>query len=226
MSRAFKSQLYEQFARVTKAASSPQRLELLDLLAQGERTVEALAEATEQSIANASHHLQVLKQARLIASRKAGIYVHYRLTGPEVFSLLRSVRVLAEQHLTEVDEVVRRYLGNRDDLEPVSREELACRAQAGDVTVLDVRPAEEYRAGHIPGALSIPVEELSQRLTELPRDKLIVAYCRGPYCVYAYQAVELLRTQGRTAQRLVDGLPEWRASGFPVETSSGQVATP
>lgn len=226
MSRAFKSQLYEQFARVTKAASSPQRLELLDLLAQGERTVEALACATEQSIANASHHLQVLKQSHLVASRKAGLYVYYRLASPEVFAFLRSVRALAEKQLAEVDDVVRRYLGGRDELEPVSREELARRVQAGDVTVLDVRPGEEYRAGHIPGALSIPVEELARRLAELPRDKLIVAYCRGPYCVYAYQAVELLRTQGIAAQRLVDGLPEWRASGFPVQTSSAQEATP
>jgi rhodanese-related sulfurtransferase len=219
MSRAFKAQLYEQFARVTKAASSPQRLELLDLLLQGERTVEALASASEQPIANASHHLRVLKQARLVESRKAGLYVYYRLAGPTVFHFLRSVRALAEQQLVEVEDVVHRYLGKRDELTPVSREELACRIRAGDVTVLDVRPAEEYLAGHIPGALSIPIKELKRRLAELPPGKQIVAYCRGPYCVYAYQAVEILRACGFAAQRLVDGLPEWRAAGLPVETS-------
>jgi rhodanese-related sulfurtransferase len=222
MSRAFRAQLYEQFARVTKAAGSPQRLELLDVLAQGERTVEALAAATELTIANASHHLRVLKQARLVESRKAGIYVYYRLAGPEVFNFLRSVRTLAEQRLVEVEDMVRRYLGNRDGLEPVSREELARRVQAGDVTVLDVRPREEYQSGHIPGAVSIPVEELERRLAELPPLKQIVAYCRGPYCVYAYQAVEILRVRGRQARRLVEGLPEWRAAGFPIETSTAK----
>lgn len=219
MSRAFKAQLYEQFARVTKATASPQRLELLDLLAQGERSVEALAAATELSIANASHHLQVLKQARLVESRKAGLYVYYRLAGPEVFAFLCSVRALTEQRLAEVEDIVHRYLGNRDELEPVSREELARRVLAGDVTVLDVRPVEEYHAGHIPGAVSIPVRELETRLAELPPGRLIVAYCRGPYCVYAYQAIELLRTRGMAAQRLIDGMPEWRAAGFPVEIS-------
>jgi rhodanese-related sulfurtransferase len=226
MSRAFKTELYEQFARVTKASASPQRLELLDLLAQGERTVESLAAATEQPIANASHHLRFLKQARLVESRKAGLYVYYRLASPEVFAFLRGVRALAEQRLTEVQDVVRRYLGIRDQFEPVSREELARRAQAGDVTVLDVRPAEEYQAGHIPGAVSIPIAELERRLAELPPDKQIVAYCRGPYCVYAYQAIEILRARGRTAQRLIDGLPEWRAAGFPVETTSAREAAP
>lgn len=220
MSRAFKAQLYEQFARVGKVASSPQRLELLDLLAQGERTVEALAAATASPIANVSHHLQALKQAHLVESRKEGLYVSYRLAGPEVFGFIQSLRSLAEQRLVEVNDIVRRYLGNRDGLEPVTREELAQRARAGEVTVLDVRPAEEFRAGHIPGALSIPIAELKKRLAELPAEQEIVAYCRGPYCVYAYQAVEILRKSGRTARRLVDGLPEWRAAGFPVENSA------
>ena len=157
MSKAFKAQLYEQFARVGKAAASPQRLELLDLLAQGERTVEALAAATQLSIANASRHLQVLKQARLVQSRKDGLYVYYRLASPEVFVFLRGLRLLAEHQLVEVADVVRRYLGNRDELEPVSHEELFRRVHAGDVTVIDVRPAEEFRAGHNPGANTIPV---------------------------------------------------------------------
>ncbi len=225
-SRAFKAELYEQFARVTKATASPPRIELLDLLAQGERSVETLAAATEMSIANASHHLKVLKQARLVESRKAGLYVYYRLAGPEVFAFLYSVRALAEQRLVEVEDIVHRYLGNRDELTPVSREELLHRVQAGDVTILDVRPAEEYHAGHIPGAVSIPIEELKRRLAELPPDKPIVAYCRGPYCVYAYQALEVLRARGRAARRLVDGLPEWKAAGFPIETSSVREATP
>jgi rhodanese-related sulfurtransferase len=226
MSRAFKAELYEQFARVTKATASPQRIEMLDLLSQGERSVEALAAATELSIANASHHLKVLKQARLVESRKAGLFVYYRLAGPEVFAFLRSVRGLAEQRLTEVEDIVHRYLGNRDELEPVSRYELSLRVQAGDVTVLDVRPAEEYQAGHIPGAVSITIEELERRLAELPPDKQIVAYCRGPYCVYSYQAVEVLRARGWAARRLVDGLPEWKAAGLPVENSSAREATP
>lgn len=218
MSRAFKTQLYEQFARVGKASASPQRLELLDLLAQGERTVEALASASQLSVANASRHLQVLKQARLVQSRKDGLYVYYRLASPEVFIFMRGLRSLAEHQLVEVEDIVRRYLGNRDELEPVSHEQLFRRARAGDVTVLDVRPAEEFRAGHIPGALSIPVEQLEKRLAELPQRQHIVAYCRGPYCIYAYQAVEILRASGRAAQRLVDGLPEWKAAGFPVES--------
>lgn len=226
MSRAFKAVLYEQFARVTKATASPQRIELLDLLSQGDSSVEALAAATELSVANASHHLQVLKQARLVESRKSGLHVYYRLAGPEVFAFLRSVRGLAEQRLTEVEDIVHRYLGKRDELEPVSRDELSRRVFAGDVTVLDVRPTAEYHAGHIPGAVSIPIEALGKRLAELPPDKQIVAYCRGPYCVYAYQAIELLRARGRAARRLVDGLPEWKAAGLPVETTSAREATP
>lgn len=220
MSRAFKAQLYEQFARVGKVTSSPQRLELLDLLAQGERTVEALAAATESPIANVSHHLQALKQACLVQSRKEGLHVCYKLAGPDVFGFIQSLRSLAEQRIVEVNDIVHRYLGKRDGLEPVTREELAQRARGGDVTVLDVRPEEEFRAGHIPGAHSIPIKQLKKRLAELPAQHEIVAYCRGPYCVYAYQAVALLRRSGRTARRLVDGLPEWRAAGFPVENSA------
>lgn len=224
MSRAFKAQLYELFAQVGKAASSPQRLELLDLLAQGERTVESLAAATESPLANVSHHLQQLKQAHLVESRKEGLYVCYRLAGPEVFEFVRGLRSLAQQRLVEVNDIVRRYLGKRDGLEPVTREELSQRARAGDVTVLDVRPTEEFRAAHIPSAISIPIEELKKRLAELPAEQEIVAYCRGPYCVYSYQAVELLRRSGRTARRLVDGLPEWQAAGFPVENSAHKPA--
>lgn len=177
-----------------------------------------------EPLANVSHHLQTLKQARLVKSRKEGLYVCYRLAGPEVFEFIQNLRSLAQQRIVEVNDIVRRYLGKRDGLEPVTREELSQRARAGDVTVLDVRPAEEFRAAHIPSAISIPIGELKKRLAELPAEQEIVAYCRGPYCVYSYQAVEILRRSGRTARRLVDGLPEWQAAGFPVENSAHKPA--
>lgn len=217
--RALKTQLYEQFARIGRAVASARRLELLEILAQGERAVEALARETRLSIANASHHLQILREARLVEARRDGLYVYYRLADAGVFELTRMVRLLAERRLEEVDRIVQLYLGARDQLEPVGREELLGRVRSGTVLVLDVRPVDEYRAGHIPGALSVPLDRLARRLRDVPSDKKIVAYCRGPYCVLAFKAVEILRTRGFDARRLVDGFPEWRAAGLPVEVS-------
>jgi rhodanese-related sulfurtransferase/DNA-binding transcriptional ArsR family regulator len=222
--REFKDQLYEHLARMGKATSSPKRLELLDLLAQGERPVEALADLTALSLANTSRHLQVLKEARLVESRKEGLNVFYRLAGPEVLAFIATLRSVAENRLAELNQVVRRYLGSRDELEPVSRETLVQRLRAGDVTVVDVRPGSEFDAGHIPGAVCIPIDELRRRLAEVPRRKQVVAYCRGPYCVYSYQAVEILRAAGRSARRLIDGLPEWKAAGLPVEIVAAEEA--
>ncbi|MBI5710450.1 MAG: metalloregulator ArsR/SmtB family transcription factor [Candidatus Eisenbacteria bacterium] len=212
-----KTRLFQEFSRVGKAVASPRRLELLEILAQGERSVEALARETALSLANASHHLQVLREARLVEARKEGLHVYYRLAGPDVFELARVIRSLAERRLAEVERIVRTYFRARDQLEPVEREELLERARVGTVSVLDVRPAVEYRAGHIPGAVSIPAAELEQRIGELPPDREVVAYCRGPYCVLAYRAVEILRARGLGARRLTEGFPEWRAAGLPVE---------
>ena len=219
MSRSVKSRLYEEFSRIGRALGSPKRLELLDILAQGERSVEVLSRHTGLSVANTSHHLQALREARLVEARKQGLFVFYRLTSAEVFGVVQLIRRLGEEHIAEVDRIMRSYFARRDELEPVSRAELLERAKTGSVIVLDVRPAEEYRAGHIPGAMSVPVGQLEQRLADLPADKEIVAYCRGPYCVMSYDAVEALRARGRRARRLVDGFPEWRAEGLPVEAS-------
>jgi rhodanese-related sulfurtransferase/DNA-binding transcriptional ArsR family regulator len=215
--RVAKVALFDEFARVAKALASGRRLELLDVLANGERTVEALAGEVALSVANTSQHLQVLRQAGLVITRREGTSIHYRLAGPEVFELWRALRTLAATRLAEVERLAAAYLGARDQLEPVTRQELARRLGDGDpVVVLDVRPAAEHAAGHLPGAVSIPVEELRRRLAELPRDRDIVAYCRGPYCAFAQEAVELLRQEGFSARRLEDGLPEWRAAGLAV----------
>jgi rhodanese-related sulfurtransferase len=215
--RAAKVALFDAFARAAKALASGRRLELLDVLANGERPVEALAGQVGLSVANTSQHLQVLRQAGLVTSRRQGTSVHYRLAGPEVFQLWQALRTLAASRLAEVERLAAAYLGARDQLEPVTRQELARRLQDGDdLVVLDVRPRAEYAAGHLPGAVSIPVGELRRRLAELPRDREVVAYCRGPYCAFAQEAVELLREQGFAARRLEDGLPEWRAAGLAV----------
>lgn len=214
--REFKDQLYEQFARIGKALASPKRLELLDLLAQGERTVESLAKEASLSLANCSQHLQVLREARLVEARKEGLYVFYRLADEAVGGLWLALRSLAERRLADIERIIRDYFEVPETLEPIGRGELLERVRQGAVTLLDVRPAEEYLAGHIPGAVSLPLEELERRLAELPRDQEIIAYCRGPYCVFAVHAVELLRTRGFTARRFEEGVPEWRLAGLPV----------
>jgi rhodanese-related sulfurtransferase len=215
--RAAKTALFDAFARAAKALASGRRIELLDVLANGERSVEALAGEVGLSAANTSQHLQILRQAGLVASRRAGTSVHYRLAAPEVFELWRTLRTLAASRLAEVERLAAAYLGARDELEPVTREELVRRLQDGDdLVVLDVRPAAEYAAGHLPGAVSIPLAELRRRLAELPADREIVAYCRGPYCAFAHEAVAVLREAGVSARRLEDGLPEWQAAGLAV----------
>jgi rhodanese-related sulfurtransferase len=214
--RIFKDAIYEQFARIGKAVSSPKRLELLDLLCQGERTVEVLAKETGLTVANASQHLQVLRAARLVEAEKLGLFVTYRLAEQAVCEFFRAMRLLAESRLAEVEQIKRRFLEGREGMEPVDRDALLKRAREGSVAVLDVRPVEEYRAGHIPGAISIPLKELERHLSELPRDQEIVAYCRGPYCVLAVQAVEMLRAKGFNAVRLEEGIQDWRAMGFSV----------
>jgi len=212
-----KKQLFEQFARVGKALGSPHRLELLELLAQSERTVEDLARLTGLPLANVSQHLQHLRRAALVKPRKVGLYVYYSLSSPVVSELLLAVQRIAESHLDEVDELVRSYLSTKDDMEPVSRSQLLERARKGLVTVLDVRPSEEYAAGHIPGAINVPLKELSKRLHEFKRNRQIVAYCRGPYCVLAFDAVAKLRAKGFDARRLEGGFPEWRHAELPIE---------
>ena len=215
--RRFKDNLYTQFARIGKAVSAPKRIELLDLLCQSPRTVEALAEQASISVANASQHLQVLRAARLVDAEKKGLYVEYRLANDEVCRFVFSLRGLAESRLAEVHHVVREYFEARWAMEAVDGEELMRRVSNGEVTVLDVRPSQEYRAGHIPGALSIPVDELTTRVDELPQNRDIVAYCRGPYCVMAVEAVELLRKRGFRANRMEQGVVEWRVRGWRVD---------
>jgi rhodanese-related sulfurtransferase len=215
--RERKRALFDEFGRIGKALASGRRIELLDVLANGERSVEAVAGEVGLSVANTSQHLQILRQAGLVSTRREGTSIHYRLAGPEVFELWRTLRTLAGAQLVEVERLAAAYLGARDELEPVTRQELARRLEDGDrLVVLDVRPAAEHAAGHLPGAVSIPVGELRRRLTELPGDREIVAYCRGPYCAFAHEAVEVLREEGFTATRLEDGLPEWQAAGLAV----------
>ncbi|MBI4910758.1 MAG: metalloregulator ArsR/SmtB family transcription factor [Acidobacteria bacterium] len=214
--RRFKTAIYEQFARIGKGISNPSRLELLDLLCQGPRTVEALAKEAGLGLTNASQHLKALREARLVEAEKSGLFVTYRLADEQVGQFFRSLRSLAERRLAEVGEITRRFLEAREDLQPVDREQLLARVRDGAVTVVDVRPREEYRAGHLPGAVSIPLKELERRLAELRHDREIVAYCRGPYCVLSVEAVELLRARGFAAFRLEEGVPDWQAKGFPV----------
>lgn len=214
--REFKDGLYGQLARLGKALSSPHRIEMLELLAQGERTVDSLAAEIGLSMANTSQHLQVLRHAALVESRKHGLFVFYRLTDPDVFELSKVIRSVAERHLAELERLVRRHFGNRADAEPVPMDELLKRARSKQVVILDTRPASEYVAGHIPGALSIPVDDLQRRLKQLAKDREYVAYCRGPYCVYADRAVEILQAHGRRGRRLAEGIPEWRSAGFPI----------
>jgi len=215
-----KHRLLEQFALVAKALGQANRLDLLELLAQGERSVDSLARATGLTLANTSQHLLHLRRAGLVVSEKRGLYVFYILAGEDVVELLGALRHTAERHLAEVDRIVAGYFNERDSLEAVSRKELLERANDGLVTVLDVRPPEEFQAGHIPGAVNLPLGHLKKRLGELPEGSEIIAYCRGPYCVLAFEAVAELRKKGFSARRLEDGYPEWKASGLPVETEA------
>ncbi len=218
---AAKQRIYQQFARISKALAAPARLELLDLLAQGERSVDALAQTTELSVANASQHLKVLAAARLVESRRDGQRVLYRLGGETVEALWHALQRTAEARLVELDEVARAYLTGRDDFEPIDRAELARRVRAGSVTLIDVRPAEEYEQGHIAGAISVPLDRLAAFQERAPKPRQVVAYCRGPYCVYALQAVAALRKRGIRATRSDAGVSEWRAAGLPVVTGRG-----
>ena len=212
--------LFAQFAAVAKALAHTHRLHLLEQLAQGERSVEVLADRTGLSIANASQHLQHMLRAGLVANRRDGKFVYYRLADETVIELLTALRKIAEQNVAEVERVVRTYFEDRDSLEPVSRKELLDRSRAGAVTILDVRPEDEFALGHVPGAINIPLRALESRLSELDPSKEIVAYCRGPYCVLSYEAVAALRKRGFKALRLEDGLPEWRAAGLTVVTGN------
>ena len=214
--RDFKDAVFDQFARIAAAFASPKRIELIDLLAQGERHVEALAREANLTVANTSQHLQTLKAASLVATRKTGLQVFYRLADPMVLEGYRAVQQLAKARLAEMGRLGNDYFSNADGLEPVESAELLRRARSRDVVVIDVRPPEEYAAGHIAGALSIPLGQLERRLRTLPRNKRIVAYCRGPYCVLAAEAVRRLRARGRKAVRLKEGFPEWRDAGLPV----------
>jgi rhodanese-related sulfurtransferase/DNA-binding transcriptional ArsR family regulator len=219
--RRFKDTVYALQAQTGKAVASPRRLELLDLLAQGPRTVEALARETSQTVANTSQHLQVLRGAHLVEADKRGLYVTYRLAGEEVTRFCLALRRLAESRTAELERAAQGFLEERGQLEPIDQEALLTRIRRGDVTLLDVRPEEEYHAGHIPGALSVPLAELERRLSELPRRGEVVAYCRGPYCVLAIEAVARLRARGYRALRLEAGIPDWRARGLPVESGPG-----
>jgi len=212
--------LFNQFAAVAKAVAHPHRLELLEQLAQGERNVEVLADRVRLSIANASQHLQHMRRGGLVVARRDGKFVFYRLADNAVLDLIASLRRVAEARSAEVERVVRSYFDDRDALEPVSRAELVDRLKAGLVTVLDVRPEDEFALGHLPGAINVPLGELERRLRDLDPANEIVAYCRGPYCVLSYEAVAQLRARGFKVRRLEDGYPEWRAAGLPVEAAS------
>jgi rhodanese-related sulfurtransferase/DNA-binding transcriptional ArsR family regulator len=216
--REAKHAVFEQFSRIGKALSSATRIELIDLLAQGERPVDSLARATGVNLTTVSAHLQALRQAHLVTTRREGTRIFYRLAGPDVAELYLQVQRLAENHLPDLPAVREAFLGP-EDVERIDRDELWRRAEEGAVTVIDVRPAEEYAGGHLPGAISIPLDQLAERLADLPTGGEVVAYCRGPYCVLSYAAVRLLRDHGRTARRLADGVLEWRAADLPVEGS-------
>lgn len=213
----FKQDVYAQLARVAKAVGHANRLELLEFVAQGPRSVEDLANLTRLSVANASKHLLELRHAGLVRARKEGVRVFYELAGADVVELLAALRKVGETRLAEVNQLLRLYITARDDLEPIPAEELLERAQLGLVTVLDVRPSEEYAAGHVPGAINIASDTLASHLKRLPKGKEVIAYCRGPYCLLSVNAVALLRQKGYKARRLEDGFPEWKAAGLPVE---------
>lgn len=214
--RSPKLELFTHLATIAKSLAHPHRLELLEQMAQGERSVEVLAERTGMSIANTSQHLQQMRRAGIVAARREGKFVFYTLADEAMLDLLSALRRIAERNIAEVERLIRSYFNNRDSLQPVSREELLEKSRVGAVTVLDVRPPDEFALGHVPGAVNIPLRELEERLVELDPSQEIVAYCRGPYCVLSYEAVAALRARGFTVRRLEDGLPEWRAAGLPV----------
>jgi rhodanese-related sulfurtransferase len=217
MSTNAKREVFISLARIGTALSSPTRIDFLELLAQAERTVEQLSSLSGATVANTSQHLQKLRQAGLIVGRKEGLYVYYRLAGDEVVGLLSALAQTGAAYVADVERIVRLYFTQKDDLEAVPAKEVLDRARRGLVTVLDVRPPEEYVAGHLPGAVNIPIHELQKRLSELPKRREIIAYCRGPYCLMSYDAVALLRKKGVKARRLESGLPQWRLAGFPIE---------
>jgi len=212
-----KRELYQSIAKVAQALASGNRLQLLEFMAQGERSVDALSAMAGMSVANASQHLQALRRAGLVATRKEGQRVYYRVAGDDVVRLYQALRMVAESRIAEVRQLVNEFLGDRGDLEPVQAGELLARAKKGLVTVLDVRPPEEYAAGHVPGAINVPIEKLKEYFAKLPKKREIVAYCRGPYCLMSFEAVAVLRKRGWNARRLEDGFPEWKAAGLPVE---------
>jgi ArsR family transcriptional regulator len=217
-SRGVKATLHESFAEVAKAAAHPHRLALLEQLAQGERNVDTLAEKVGLGVANASQHLQSMRRAGLLSARRDGKFTLYRLADDSVLDLLDAIGRIARRNVAAVKDVVSSYFNARDAMEPVSRRELRQRMKAGTVTVIDVRPAEEFALGHVPGAVNMPVGDLKRRLSELPRGKEVIAYCRGPFCVFAFEAVAALREAGLRARRLEDGLPQWRAAGLPIRS--------
>jgi len=216
---AMKRELYQSIAKVAQALASGNRLQLLEFMAQGERSVDSLAAMSGISVANASQHLQALRRAGVVAARKDGQRVYYRVAGDDVVRLCQGLRAVAESRLAEVRQLVDEFLGDRAALEPVRADELLARAKKGLVTVLDVRPREEFEAGHLPGAINIPIERLESELARLPRKREVVAYCRGPFCLMSFEAVAALRKRGWKARRLEDGFPEWKAAGLPVESS-------
>jgi rhodanese-related sulfurtransferase/DNA-binding HxlR family transcriptional regulator len=212
-----KREVFTQLARIGNALSSSVRLEILELLAQGERSVEQLSNLTGAAVANVSQHLQKLRQAGLVTGRKQGQYVFYRIAGEDVMRLMALLCQVGEERIAEIERIVRLYYFSRDDFEPVSPSSLLERVRKGLVTVLDVRPSEEFESGHVPGAINIPLEALERRIRELPKGKEVIAYCRGPFCLMSFDAVQLLRGKGLKARRLRDGMPEWRVAGLPVE---------
>jgi rhodanese-related sulfurtransferase/DNA-binding transcriptional ArsR family regulator len=214
--RAFKDRVYSSFAEIAKGLASPKRVELVELLSQADRTVEWLAGATGMSVANTSQHLQVLRGSRLVESRREGSHVFYRIASPAVASLLLELRRAAEDRDAEIDRVVRAYFGDREGLDPVPMSDLLGRVDRGEVVIVDVRPREEFAAAHIAGAIGAPLDELAATADQLPSDRVVVAYCRGPYCVLADEAVRYLRSRGFDARRLDAGLPEWRDAGLPT----------
>jgi rhodanese-related sulfurtransferase len=215
--RQAKDALFDALASVATAVASGRRAEIVELLSQGERTVDEIATAIEQTVANTSHHLRTLARAGLVRTRREGTWVHYSLASDDVAAMWGAIRRVAAQQVTDIEQLATAYLGDRDSLATIGRDELLRKLEVGEVVVVDVRPAAEHAAGHIPGAVNVPIDDLARRFDELPADATVVAYCRGPYCVYADDAVRLLTRHGRAAVRLEDGFPEWRSAGLPVQ---------